>query len=144
MFALRDIAAFEELGYDYNVHWSGKWKSGQRCQCGAPNCTGNMSATNARKRDGPKPKPKPKKRRAARSPRKSAIPLAIPEAQPPADDVVRPLTEPCEAAPCQDADADTDLFDASDGEEDVLPQPLPLPLPEGLPSGLASRFPMSR
>lgn len=63
MFALRDIREHEELSYDYNVHWTGQWQSGQRCHCGAPNCVGKMSAVAAaahRKAGG---KPKAKRRR---------------------------------------------------------------------------------
>lgn len=44
--ALRDIAAGEELTYDYDIQVEGPITRGERrlwaCHCGAPNCTGTM------------------------------------------------------------------------------------------------------
>lgn len=79
MFALRDIGAREELSYDYNVQWTGKWQSGQRCECGAPNCTGKMSAVAAHKKAGAdKAKPKRKRRRPSLAKQQLAKLLAQP------------------------------------------------------------------
>mmetsp|Transcript_26278 Transcript_26278/g.64917 ORF Transcript_26278/g.64917 Transcript_26278/m.64917 type:complete len:1013 (+) Transcript_26278:112-3150(+) len=63
MFALRDICAREELTYDYNVLWTGR--AGQRCYCGASNCTGQLSAVSARAARKGKGKPKRKRRRSS-------------------------------------------------------------------------------
>lgn len=44
MFALRPILPREELTYNYRVEWYGNWRSGQKCECGAPSCTGAFAA----------------------------------------------------------------------------------------------------
>lgn len=100
MFALRDISAREELSYDYNVQWTGQWQSGQRCECGAPNCTGKMSAVAAHKKaDAQKPKRKPKRRRPNPAKRHLA----------------KLLAQPCRVCASTGEDESTLLCDTCDG-----------------------------
>lgn len=99
MFALRDIGAREELSYDYNVQWTGSWQSGQRCQCGAPNCTGKLSALACKKAGPLKPKPKRKRRRHSLARQQLA----------------RLLAQPCRVCAAQGDDECTLLCDGCDG-----------------------------
>ena len=49
IFALRDIAAGEELTYDYCFqHFGASADHSFRCECGAPNCRGTLDAAKAR------------------------------------------------------------------------------------------------
>ncbi|KAI8475312.1 MAG: hypothetical protein J3K34DRAFT_365702 [Monoraphidium minutum] len=53
IFAARDVAAGEELTYDYMFEHTGPGPlaEGFRCACGAPRCRGTMDAHPARRRD---------------------------------------------------------------------------------------------
>lgn len=52
--ALRDIAAGEELTYDYHLEYSGRyrpeWRERYACRCGAPLCKGTMLLPKPRRR----------------------------------------------------------------------------------------------
>jgi uncharacterized protein len=69
--SIRDIAAGEELTYDYNMEapqpLPRDWRQRYACRCGAPKCRGTMVIRPRKRRRTPtKPKPKTKQKRSAR------------------------------------------------------------------------------